>query len=111
MNSRATVTIAGRRQLEDGMMTFFHFRFSRSALIRRAAMMVGVATGFIALSAVAADYPTPEEGDWIARDFKVHTGEGMPELHLHYRTVGELSGQPVVILPGTAQSGASLLSP
>src|ERR1700692_730759 len=93
------------------MMTFFHFRFSRSALIRRAAMMVGVATGFIAFSAVAADYPTPKEGDWVARDFKFHTGEVMPELRLHYRTVGEPSGQPVFILHGTTQSSASMLSP
>jgi homoserine O-acetyltransferase len=93
------------------MMTFFKVRFSKSAPVRRAAVMVGVATGFIAFSAVAADYPTPKEGDWIARDFKFNTGEVMPELRLHYATVGEPSGQPVLVLHGTAQSSASMLSP
>ena len=35
----------------------------------------------------------------------------MPELRLHYTTVGEPSGEPVLILHGTAQSGAIMLSP
>ena len=33
--------------------------------------------------ASAADYPAPKEGDFIARDFRFHTGEVMPELRLH----------------------------
>ena len=43
----------------------------------------------ISASALAADYPAPKQGDWIAKDFKFHTGETMPELKLHYTTVGE----------------------
>jgi homoserine O-acetyltransferase/O-succinyltransferase len=62
-------------------------------------------------AAAAADYPPPREGDWLARDFRFHTGEVMPELRVHYTTVGAPSGEPVVILHGTAGSGASLLSP
>jgi homoserine O-acetyltransferase/O-succinyltransferase len=58
----------------------------------------------------AADYPAPKEGDWIARDFKFSTGEVMPELRLHYTTVGEPTGQPVLILHGTAGSGANFLN-
>ena len=46
----------------------------------------------IALAAAAADYPAPNEGDWIARDFRFHTGDVMPELRLHYTTVGAPSG-------------------
>ena len=42
----------------------------------------------IALAATAADYPAPNEGDWIARDFRFHTGDVMPELRLHYTSVG-----------------------
>jgi len=61
--------------------------------------------------ASAADYPSPKEGDWIARDFRFHTGEFMPELRLHYRTVGNPSGDPVLILHGTGGSGASMLTP
>jgi homoserine O-acetyltransferase/O-succinyltransferase len=37
-----------------------------------------------AFTAHAADYPAPKQGDWIAREFKFHTGETMPELRLHY---------------------------
>ncbi len=59
----------------------------------------------------AADYPTPKESDWIAHDFKFHTGEVMPELRLHYTTVGEPTGEPVLILHGTAGSAASMLTP
>jgi homoserine O-acetyltransferase len=62
------------------------------------------------LSATAADYPAPKQGDWVARDFRFHTGEVMPELRLHYTTVGEPSGQPVLILHGTAGSGATMLT-
>ncbi|MCS3726993.1 alpha/beta fold hydrolase [Bradyrhizobium betae] len=65
----------------------------------------------IAMPAVAADYPAPKQGDWVAKEFKFHTGETMPELKLHYTTVGEPSGQPVLVLHGTGGSGASMLSP
>jgi len=74
-----------------------------------AATSVGLS--LLAFSAVAAEYPVPKEADWVARDFRFHTGEVMPELRLHYATVGEPSGQPVLILHGTASSGAGLLTP
>ncbi|MDQ6627083.1 MAG: alpha/beta fold hydrolase [Pseudomonadota bacterium] len=62
-------------------------------------------------AAHAADYPAPVERDWIARDFRFHTGEVMPELRLHVTTVGAPSGEPVLILHGTAGSAAGLLVP
>ena len=65
----------------------------------------------IALSAVAQDYPAPKEGAFIAKNFKFHTGDVMPELRLHYRTIGEPTGQPVLILHGTSGSGAGFLTP
>jgi homoserine O-acetyltransferase len=37
----------------------------------------------IAVAAHAADYPAPQSGDWIAHDFRFHTGQVLPELHLH----------------------------
>lgn len=61
--------------------------------------------------AIAADFPTPKQGEWIARDFKFHTGEVMPELKLHYTTVGEPTGQPVLVLHGSGGSAASQLTP
>jgi homoserine O-acetyltransferase len=63
------------------------------------------------LAGVAADYPAPQEGDWVVRDFKFHTGEVLPELRLHYTTVGAPSGEPVLLLHGTVGSGQSMLTP
>ena len=65
----------------------------------------------ISLAASAADYPAPKEGDWIARDFRFHTGEVLPEVRLHYRTIGTPEGIPVVVLHGTGSSGQSMLTP
>jgi len=63
-----------------------------------------------AAPALAADYPKPKEGDWVVRDFKFHTGETMAELKLHYTTVGEPTGQPVLILHGSSGSAAGMLT-
>ena len=54
-------------------------------------MMRFVAAAMAALfstAALAADYPAPKEGSFVARDFRFHTGEVLPEVRLHYRTVG-----------------------
>ncbi|MDR5734313.1 alpha/beta fold hydrolase [Caballeronia sp. LZ025] len=59
----------------------------------------------------AADYPAPREADWIARDFSFSTGDVMPEVRLHYRTIGDPSGEPVLVLHGTTGTGASMLTP
>src|SRR5262249_51187068 len=65
----------------------------------------------------AANYPTPVEADYIARDFTFTTGETLPELKLHYRTIGtparDGSGivrNAILILHGTGGSGAGFLS-
>jgi homoserine O-acetyltransferase len=62
------------------------------------------------VTAMAADYPTPKQGDWIARDFKFHSGETMPELRLHYTTIGEPSGQPVLVLHGSGGDATRMLT-
>jgi homoserine O-acetyltransferase len=69
------------------------------------------ATVLTSAAAAASDYPAPKEADFIARDFKFHTGETMPELRLHYTTVGESTGQPVLVLHGSGGSAASMLTP
>jgi len=73
--------------------------------------LLALAFAATALTSVAADYPAPQEGSWVLRDFRFHTGEVLPELRLHYRTIGAPTGEPVVILHGTTQSGAAMLSP
>ncbi|VIO77174.1 alpha/beta fold hydrolase [Bradyrhizobium ivorense] len=65
----------------------------------------------ISVPAMAADYPAPQDGEWIVKDFKFHSGEVMPELRLHYTTVGAPTGQPVLVLHGSGGSAASMLTP
>lgn len=81
------------------------------SVLWHAAATVVLLIAALAAPAAAQTYPAPKEGTWIARDFKFHTGEAMPELRLHYRTIGEPSGEPVIILHGTTGSGAGMLSP
>src|SRR5207249_3319806 len=64
----------------------------------------------IAFSGWAADYPSPREGDWVLRDFRFHTGEVLPELRLHYVTVGAPTGESVLILHGTGGAGTNMLT-
>jgi homoserine O-acetyltransferase/O-succinyltransferase len=63
-----------------------------------------------ALSAVAAEYPAPREADWIARDFRFHTGEIIPAVRLHYTTIGDPSNEAVLVLHGTNNSAATMLT-
>jgi homoserine O-acetyltransferase/O-succinyltransferase len=59
---------------------------------------------------LAAEYPAPVEGDWIVRDFHFHSGEALPELRLHYTTIGAPTGQPVLLLHGSTQSARNMLT-
>jgi len=59
----------------------------------------------------AATYPPPVEAGWIARDFPFASGETLPELRLHYTTLGSLAANnAVLILHGTGGSGRGFLS-
>jgi homoserine O-acetyltransferase len=75
-------------------------------------LLIRIACGLVlALALFAADPPPAREADWVARDFRFHTGEFMPELRLHYRTVGAPTGEPVLVLHGTTGSGAAMMTP
>src|SRR5690349_12966482 len=71
------------------------------------AVVAGLA---VPTAAFAAGYPVPQTGDWTAANFTFHTGEVMAKLRLHYTTVGDPKGEPVVILHGTGGSGINFLS-
>ena len=73
--------------------------------------ILGLALAMTAAAGWGADYPAPKEGSWTVRDFRFHTGDVLPELRLHYTTIGAASGEPVLILHGTTGSGASMLTP
>ena len=71
-----------------------------------------------ATSCFAADYPAPKEGDYTAKNFKFHDGESLPELRLHYATIGvphrDARGQitnAVLILHGTGGSWKQFTQP
>jgi len=68
--------------------------------------------------AQAADYPVPTEGDYFVSDFRFSSGESIPQLKIHYRTLGKpardangIVRNAVLVLHGTTGSGASLLRP
>ncbi|MGB6352222.1 MAG: alpha/beta fold hydrolase [Pseudolabrys sp.] len=69
------------------------------------------ALSLLASAALAADFPAPKQGNWVARDFRFHTGEVASELKLHYTTIGDASGIPVVVLHGSGGSAKSMLTP
>jgi len=67
--------------------------------------------------AAAADFPAPKEGDFVVRDFKFGSGETLPSLNLHYRTIGTPRRDPsgvvrnaVLILHGTGGTGSGFLN-
>ena len=75
---------------------------------------------FTATAATAQTPPafSPAEADYVAHDFKFKSGEKLPELRLHYRTLGKLqrdaqgrATNAVLILHGTGGSGQQFLSP
>ena len=84
-------------------------------IIRMFVILLSVLAASIAS---AADYPTPTEGDFTIRDFKFASGETLPELRLHYRTLGKpekdaqgKTTNAVLIMHGTTGSGAQFIRP
>jgi homoserine O-acetyltransferase len=73
----------------------------------------------LAMAGVAvAQTPTVTEADFVIRDFRFNSGETLPELRMHYRTLGtpqrDASGRvrnAVIVLHGTSGTGAQFLSP
>ena len=57
------------------------------------------------------NFPKPVEGSWVVRDFKFSTGETLPELKLSYTTIGNPSGEPVLVLHGTTGTGIGMANP
>ncbi|MGI8436819.1 MAG: alpha/beta fold hydrolase [Chthoniobacterales bacterium] len=73
---------------------------------------------FVVCALCAADYPAPTESDFVIHNFKFTSGEMLPELHLHYRSLGKpeknAQGQTtnaVLITHGTTGSGAQFIRP
>jgi homoserine O-acetyltransferase len=72
----------------------------------------------IATATPAAEYPQPAQGDFTLRNFQFAAGDVLPELRIHYRTLGEprrdahgIVRNAVLILHGTGGSGAQFIRP
>src|SRR5262245_30236379 len=72
--------------------------------------------GCLCVGANAADYPVPAEAHAVLARFQFTSGESLPELRIHYRTLGrpvrDASGKvvnAVLILHGTGGSGANFI--
>jgi homoserine O-acetyltransferase/O-succinyltransferase len=59
----------------------------------------------------ASEPLAPKSETWVAKDFRFHTGQVLPELRVHFLTIGEPTGEPVLVLHGTAGSSANMLTP
>jgi homoserine O-acetyltransferase/O-succinyltransferase len=79
-------------------------------------------TSILALCATpwaqAAEYPTPVEADFVVRNFQFADGAKLPELRIHYRTLGTakqdargMVSNAVIIGHGTGGSGTQFLRP
>src|SRR5438876_4998163 len=67
-------------------------------------------------AAAAADFPRPDEGDAVLKDFKFTSGESLPEVKIHYRTLGRPArgtdgrvANAVLVLHGTGGSGRNFV--
>ena len=68
--------------------------------------------------AAAAAYPVPLEADYVIKSFRFSTGETLPELRIHYRTLGKAvrdrDGRvrnAVLVLHGTTGNGGNFIRP
>jgi homoserine O-acetyltransferase len=65
-----------------------------------------------------ATWPAPQESDFVIRNFKFRSGEALPELRIHYATLGKpakdsagRTTNAVLILHGTSGSSRQFLQP
>src|SRR5215469_15364011 len=84
----------------------------------RAAVVGLVSLSASLLGAQSTDYKNPDQGTFVVKDFQFKSGEKLPEVKLHYYTLGapqkDASGKvrnAVLILHGTGGSGRQFLNP
>lgn len=86
-------------------------RFSPVHFIHWFVMLAALVLMVCTAKPAAADAPRPVEGSWVVKDFKFSTGDMLPELRLHYTTLGDAKNDAVLILHGTTGSGTGMLGP
>jgi homoserine O-acetyltransferase len=73
--------------------------------------------GLITVVCFGQEYQTPVEGNYVIKDFQFESGEILPKLSLHYRTIGKPTtgndgkvNNAILIKHGTTGSGKGFLS-
>ena len=61
--------------------------------------------------AARAQSPEPKSETWTIRDFRFHDGSVLPEMKVHYLTLGDPKNPAVLVLHGTGGDGAGMLGP
>lgn len=82
-----------------------------AAMWRAAGVLLAGLALWGSAAAQPATYPAPKAADAVIKDFRLHTGEVLPEVRVHYKTIGAPTGEPVLVLHGTAGSSNSMLTP
>ena len=89
-----------------------------TSMSRGTLLLCGWLMSALALYAQQTSIPTPNEADFVLRNFRFNSGEKLPEVRVHYYTFGkpekDASGKTtnaVLILHGTAGSGRQFLRP
>jgi homoserine O-acetyltransferase len=85
-------------------------------LFQWCASLVLSLSAYTSVWATGADFPKPVDGDVILRDFKFSSGQTLPELKIHYRTLGQPARDArgkvtnaVLILHGTGGAGTNFV--
>jgi homoserine O-acetyltransferase len=83
-------------------------------MLKRLAAVVAVALTFP--SAAIAQLPAPAQGNFILKNFTFRSGEILPKLRIHYRTLGKperdaggIVRNAVLIMHGTGGTGAQFM--
>lgn len=79
---------------------------------------MGLRALWLALAVVAAmtgvaraQLPQAKSETWVIKDFRFHDGSVLPEMKVHYLTLGDPNNPAVLMLHGTGGDGAGLLNP
>src|SRR4051794_32015206 len=75
------------------------------------AMIAFLAMTCLGAGAAQAQLPEPKSETWTVRDFRFHDGSTLPEMKVHYLTLGDPKNPAVLVLHGTGGDGAGMLSP
>lgn len=96
-------------------MNFYRTHLSRAGKIFASAGLFACFS-LLGLAQATHNWPEPHEGDYIAKDFHFKDGSTLPELRLHYRTIGQIhrdshghADNAVLILHGTGGAGTQFL--